>query len=61
MMEVYDIRKETWAYKLAPQLTGNAQQVYTAMQPEKAGDYEVLKSAVLRRYDMNEEKLSSAI
>ena len=55
MMEVYDIGKEKWAYKLPPQLTGKAQQAYAGMQPEKAGDYKELKSAVLRRYDINEE------
>ena len=55
MMEVYGIGKEKWAYKLAPQLTGKAQQAYAAMQPEEAGDYEKLKSVVLRRYYINEE------
>ena len=53
MMEVYGIRKEKWAYKLSPQLTRKAQLAYAAMQPKKSGDYEDLKSAVLRRYHIN--------
>ena len=41
--------------KLAPQLTGKAQQAYAAMSSTDAGDYEALKAAILRRYDINQE------
>ena len=55
MMDVYGIGKEKWAYKLAPELMRKAQQAYAAMQPEQVGDYEELKSVVLRRYDISKE------
>ena len=37
-------------YKLAPQLTGKAQQAYASMGAEEAGDYKQVKEAILRRY-----------
>ena len=43
-----------WAYKLAPQLTGRAQQAYAAMPSEEAGDYALVKAAILQRYDISE-------
>ena len=55
MMLAYEIRRERWAYKLAPNLTGKAQQAYAAMPTEEAGNYEALKVAILRRYDINQE------
>ena len=44
-----------WAYRLAPQLTGRAQQAYAAMPAGEAGDYEALKVAILKCYDISEE------
>ena len=35
-------------FKLAPQLTGKAQQAYAAMAAEEAGDYDRVKTAILR-------------
>ena len=55
LMKAYDVREERWAFKLAPQLVGKAQQAYAAMNPDEAKDYAKLKKAILRRYDINEE------
>ena len=55
LMQAYEIRRERWVYKLAPQLSGRAQQAYAAMNPEEAQEYGRLKEAILRRYDINEE------
>ena len=52
LMKAYEIREERWAFKLASQLVGKAQQAYAAMNPEDAAQ---LKKAILRRYDINEE------
>ena len=49
------MKKERWAFRLAPQLVGKAQQAYAGMSVADAGDYEKLKAAVLRRYDITEE------
>ena len=43
------------ARKLAPQLTGHAQQAYAALPMDQTGNYEEMKAAILRRYDINEE------
>lgn len=51
----YEIGQERWAYKLAPQLTGRAQQVFAAMDPARASDYKEVKATILRRYDTSEE------
>ena len=55
MMAGYEIGQERWAYKLAPQLTGRAQQAFAAMDPARASDYKEVKAAILRRYDISEE------
>ena len=47
MMYAYKIPKERWVYKLAPQLTGRAQQAYVAMPTTDAGKY--VKATILRR------------
>ena len=44
-----------WPFKLAPQLTGKAQQAYAALSPEDANSYDSVKAAILRRYNINEE------
>ena len=41
--------------KIAPQLTGKAQQAYAAMKAEDAGNYQLVKKAILRRYDISEK------
>ena len=55
MMRVYGVREDRWAFKLAPQLTGKAQQAYAALNADDAAKYEEVKSAILRRYDISEE------
>ena len=54
-MLVYEVKKEKWAYKLAPQLAGKAQQAYTGLTAANGGDYEKLKLAILRRYDITDD------
>ena len=55
LMKAYEIQKERWSFKLAPQLIGKAQQAYAALPPDDSRDYDKLKDAILRRYDINEE------
>ena len=55
MMRAYEIRPEQWAFKLATQLMGKAQQAYAALPATDATDYETVKRAILRRYDISEE------
>lgn len=55
MMTAYEIDKARWAFKLAPQLTGRAQQAYAALDPSDAECYATVKAAILRRYNINEE------
>ena len=55
LMTVYEIPEERWVFKLAPQLVGKAQQAYAALGEEEARDSAKLKTAILRRYDINEE------
>ena len=54
-MEVYEIEKKRWAFKLAPQLSGQAQQAYASMDAEDSSDYEKLKEVILKRYDITDE------
>lgn len=55
IMAAYSVDKARWAFKLAPQLLGKAQQAYAAMPTEAVGEYEEVKAAILRCYDTNEE------
>ena len=55
MMTAYEVPKERWIYKLAPNLTGRAQQAYTGLTFEEAGNYETVKQAILERYNVNTE------
>ena len=55
MMKAYAVEKARWAFVLAPQLTGKAQQAYAAMSGDMARDYDQVKEAILKRYDINEE------
>ena len=54
-MEAYEVDGARWSFMLAPQLTGKAQQAYAAMAADSARRYDVLKAAILRRYNINEE------
>lgn len=55
MLKASGLPEDKWAYKLAPQLTGRAQQAYAALSSDKATVYKEVKAAILRRYDINEE------
>ena len=55
IMVAHEVKKEHWSFKLAPQLTGKAQQAYAALAPEDVGSYDAVKTAILRRYNINEE------
>ena len=55
MMQAHEIERTRWAYRLAPQLTGKAQQAYAALSVDGSVDYDTLKEAILRRYNINEE------
>ncbi len=47
--------KEEWAFHLIPLLTGKARAAYVHMDVEDSLDYGQLKSAILRKYDINRE------
>ena len=55
MMAAYGVDRSQWVYRLAPHLTGKAQQAYAAMSTEDASTYEEVKAVVLRRYDNSTE------
>lgn len=55
MMKAYEVDPARWAYKLAPQLTGKAQQAYAALDQDEAQSYATVKAAILRRYNINSE------
>ncbi|KAL2103518.1 hypothetical protein ACEWY4_000386 [Coilia grayii] len=48
-------RRATWAVHLIPLLTGKARSAFVAMNPEDATDYDRLKEAVLKKYEINAE------
>ena len=43
-----------WVFKLVPQLTGPAQQAYSALSTAAAADYDKVKEAIWARYDIIE-------
>ena len=45
MMVAYKVPKDRWVFRVAPQLTGKAQQAYAAMAAEDTGNYNQLKVA----------------
>ena len=47
--------KEVWATQVAGLLSGKAMAAYAALTPEDAIQYEKVKEAILRRYEINEE------
>ena len=53
MMEAYEVPRARWVFKLAPQLTGPAQQAYSALSASDAADYDKVKKAIWARYDIN--------
>ena len=55
MMAIFRIERARWSYMLAPQLTGKAQKAFAALEDERTGDYDALKTAILHRYDISTE------
>ena len=55
MMGVFGIEQNRWASKLAPQLTGKAQKTFAAMRNAEASDYDQLKKAILKCYNISGE------
>ena len=55
IIEVNEVNRERWPFQLTPQLTGKAQQAYAALTPDDAKSYDAVKTAILRRYNINEE------
>ena len=54
-MQAFKVEKEQWVYKLVPQLTRKAQQTFAMMEMTDAGDYDHVKAAILRSYNIIEE------
>ena len=55
VMNGYKIPEGRWAIQLVPQLSGKAQQAYASLSAEAAANYQEVKKAILRRYDVCEE------
>ena len=55
LMSAYEVKREHWVFKLAPNLVGKAQQAYAALSAVDASDYGKLKEAILQRFDITEE------
>ena len=55
LMGAFTVPKERWVFKLAPQLTGKAQQAYAALDMAMTTDYDQVKAAILKRYNVTEE------
>ena len=47
--------RDEWAVCLSPLLTGKGLQVFSSMPSDEALQYDVLKKALLKRYEMTEE------
>ena len=47
--------QDVWSTQLAGLLTGKAMAAYASMSQEDSGDYEIMKRAILRRYNVTEE------
>lgn len=54
-MVASEVARDRWVFRLAPQLTGKAQQAYAALGPEDALDFNEVKAAIFRRYNISEE------
>ena len=53
--------KESWAVCLSPLLTGKGLQVYTYMLTRESNEYDQLKTALLKCYELNEEGYSTQL
>ena len=55
IMTAHKVDKGRWPHYLAPQLTGKAQLAFAALPVSDSADYDAIKTAVLIRYDINED------
>lgn len=55
MAEVYLWPKEDWAIHLIPLLTGKARSAFVAMSPALSLDYDRVKEAILKKYEISSE------
>ncbi len=53
--EVYQWPKEDWAIHLIPLLTGKARSAFVAMNPSQTRDYDQVKAAILKKYEISAE------
>ena len=54
-MIAYEVSQDKWVYKLAANLVGKAQEAYAALSLQEAKNYNMVKEANLRRYDITDE------
>ena len=54
-MIAYEVKAERWAFKLATNLVGKAQQAYASLSTRDVGCCEKVKEAIFQRYDITEE------
>ncbi len=52
---MYQWPKEDWAIHLIPLLTGKARSAFVAMDPSHTQDYDFVKTAILKKYEINAE------
>ena len=45
MILAFNVEERQWIHRLAPQLTGHAQQAYAVMPTSEAADYQLIKGA----------------
>ena len=55
LAEVYKWPRDTWATRLAALLTGKALEAFARMDHEDSEDYDKVKKAILRRYELTSE------
>ena len=55
LAQAYEWPPDMWVLNLAPLLTGKAQSAYASMDMDKAREYQSVKEAILKRYDIHEE------
>ena len=55
LAQAYQWPPDMWVLNLAPLLTGKAQSAYASMDMEKVREYQSVKEAILKRYDIHEE------
>ncbi|XP_039525008.1 uncharacterized protein LOC120477466 [Pimephales promelas] len=55
LAEVYQWPREEWAIRLIPLLTGKARSAFVAMNPSLTQDYDQLKEAILKKYEISTE------